>query len=116
MNIPRSDEESKKFFESILPADGRIKVRPMFGNIAAFVKGNMFAGLYGKDIFVRLYGEDQATLLENKGASMFEPMNGRPMKDYVTIPRTWRNQPDNVRSWVAKSYALTSKLPEKKKR
>ena len=61
----------------------------MFGNISAFVNGNMFFGLFGDDIFLRLSIQDQQELLKNKGASFLEPMKGRPMKDYVIIPRTW---------------------------
>jgi TfoX/Sxy family transcriptional regulator of competence genes len=48
----------------------------MFGNISAFVNGNMFAGLFGNDIFVRLSDENRRELLEEKGASLLEPMKG----------------------------------------
>ena len=115
MKIPRSDEKSKKFFQSVLPEDSTITVRPMFGNISAFVNGNMFTGLYGEDLFVRLSDKDSAELLKNKRASLFEPMIGRPMKGYFFIPRSWRQEPDRVRAWVSKSLDWTAKLPAKKK-
>ena len=66
MKIPRSNEDSKEFFRSILPDDPRITIRPMFGNISAFVNGNMFAGLFGNDLFVRLSDESRKELLEKK--------------------------------------------------
>jgi len=103
MIIPRSDENSKEFFRSVLPDDPRITIRPMFGNISAFVNGNMFAGLFGNDLFVRLSDESRKELLEKKGASMLEPMKGRPMKEYILIPKAWRNQHETARLWVAKS-------------
>jgi len=53
----------------------------MFGNISAFVNGNMFAGLFGNDLFVRLSKESRKELLEKQGASLLEPMKGRPMKE-----------------------------------
>jgi TfoX/Sxy family transcriptional regulator of competence genes len=115
MKIPRPDEASKEFFRSILPDDIRLTIRPMFGNIAGFVNGNMFTGLYGNDLFVRLSEEDCQELLKNKGTSVFEPMEGRPMKGYILIPRTWRNQPGVIRSWVSRSLDWTSKLPQKRK-
>ena len=31
----------------MLPDDPEIEVKPMFGNLGAFVHGNMFAGLFG---------------------------------------------------------------------
>jgi TfoX/Sxy family transcriptional regulator of competence genes len=85
----------------------------MFGNLAAFVNGNMFAGLYGNDMFVRLSEQEAKELLEHEGAGLFEPMKGRPMKGYFLLPGSWKNRPDLVRSWVTKSQAWTSKLPKK---
>jgi TfoX/Sxy family transcriptional regulator of competence genes len=114
MNIPRPDENSKEFFRSILPDDPRITIRPMFGNISAFVNGNMFTGLFGNDLFVRLSEESRKQLLENSGASLLEPMKGKPMKEYIVIPRTWRNQHQTVRLWVTRSLDWTSRLPPKK--
>lgn len=74
MIIPRADEKSKEFFRSLLPDDPRVTIRPMFGNISAFVNGNMFAGLFGNDTFVRLSDEGRQELLEKKGASYLEPI------------------------------------------
>jgi TfoX/Sxy family transcriptional regulator of competence genes len=113
MKIPRSDENAKEFLKSILPDDPRVTIRPMFGNISAFVNGNMFTGLFGNDLFVRLSEENRKKLLENKGSSLLEPMKGKPMKEYVVIPKTWRNQPETIRMWVNRSLDWTSKLPPK---
>ena len=114
MHIPRPGENSKEFFRSILPDDPRITIRPMFGNISAFVNGNMFAGLFGNDLFMRVSQESQKELLEKKGASLLEPMKGKPMKEYVVIPKAWRNQPERVQLWVSRSLDWTSRLPPKK--
>ena len=81
MSMPRPDEASRAFFESIVPDDPRVQVRPMFGNSAAFLNGNMFIGLFGSELFVRLSDEDRAELLQEEGASLLEPMKGRPMKE-----------------------------------
>ena len=114
MNIPRADENSKELFRSILPDDPGITIRPMFGNISAFVNGNMFAGLFGNDLFVRVSEESRKELLDKKGASLLEPMKGKSMKEYVVIPKAWRNQPEIVRLWVTRSLDWTSRLPPKK--
>ncbi len=114
MKIPRPNEDFREFFKSILPKDPRVTVRPMFGNVSAFVNGNMFLGLYGNDLFLRLPDEDRQELLKKKGASLFEPMKGKPMKEYILIPRAWTNQPETIRSWVSRSLHWTSKLPPKK--
>jgi TfoX/Sxy family transcriptional regulator of competence genes len=101
-------------FRSLVPEDDRVTVRPMFGNISAFVNGNMFFGVFGSDLFVRLSSEDRLDLLRNKGSSMLEPMKGKPMKDYVVLPENWRVKPETLRSWISKSLEWSSKLPPKK--
>ena len=115
MKVSRADEKSKEFFRSVLPDDARITVRPMFGNISGFVNGNMFAGLFGEDLFVRLSEEKRNDLLGNKDARLLEPMPGKPMKDYVVIPRALLKKPDTVRKWIVSSLDFTSSLPPKKK-
>jgi len=112
IKIPRPDENTKKFFNSVLPLDPRIKVRPMFGNVSAFVNGSMFMGLFGDDLFLRLSDKDNHELLENGGV-VLEPMKGKPMKDYTLIPKTWSNEPSKVRLCTSKSLAWASKLPER---
>jgi len=47
MPMPKADESSREFFTSMVPDDPSVTVRPMFGNLAAFVNGNMFLCLLG---------------------------------------------------------------------
>ena len=116
MAMPRPDAESRAFFESIVPDDPRVHVRPTFGNVAGFVNGNMFIGLFGADLFVRLSDEDRAELLQEHDAAILEPMKGKPMKEYVVVPEEWRDRPDRVGDWVARSLGYAGALPEKKPR
>src|SRR5438445_7546095 len=115
MAFPKTDERSRVFFESLVPNDPRVRSRPMFGNRAAFVNGNMFLALFGAQVAVRLSDEDRTELLRQKGASGFEPMPGRPMKEYVVLPEGWRTSPKKAEGWVARSFAWARKLPPKKK-
>jgi len=114
LKIPRPDKESMALFRSLVPEDDRVTVRPMFGNISAFVNGNMFFGIFGDDSFLRLSEEDRIELLKNKGASMLEPMKGKPIKDYVVVPGTWRDRPETLSSWISKALEWSSMLPPKK--
>jgi TfoX/Sxy family transcriptional regulator of competence genes len=118
LKIPKPSEKSVDYFKTLVPDDYRISLRPMFGNLAAFVNGNLFMGLYGDDIFVRLSEEDQPELLDLRGASRFEPVAGRVMKDYIVLPRTLLADPEKSAEWVTRSleWALTLPLKEHKKK
>ena len=75
MEIPKPGEDDKEYFRSILPADPEVEVKPMFGNLGAFVHGNMFAGLFGSAVGVRLAGPDAAEL----GGSVIVPPFDTPV-------------------------------------
>jgi TfoX/Sxy family transcriptional regulator of competence genes len=85
----------------------------MFGNVAAFISGQMFAGLFGNVVFVRLDEAARTELLAEPGAGPFEPMKGRPMREYVALPGTWRDRPERARAWVARSLVWAATLPAK---
>lgn len=113
MTMPRPDEESKAFFASVIPVDPRITIKPMFGNIASFINGNMFSGLFGNQIFVRLPEMERLRLLNEEGATEFSPMPGRAMKEYVTIPDQWRQEPEKIQEWISLSLLWVGELPVK---
>jgi TfoX/Sxy family transcriptional regulator of competence genes len=115
ISVPKPDEESKAFFESLVPADPRVQSRPMFGNRAAFVNGNMFLALFGSWVAVRLSDQDRNELLNEPGAELFAPMPGRPMKEYVVLPDEWRTQRGKAERWVERSFSWASGLRPKKK-
>src|SRR2546425_8514908 len=112
MKIPKPTDEDKDVFRALVPDDVRVEVKPMFGNLAAFVNGNMFMGLFGADIGVKLSDADQARLLKEDGAGAFGPAE-RPMGGYVTMPGGWRTAPKKARPWVGKALEHVGSLPPK---
>jgi len=88
----------------------------MFGNMSAFVNGNMFAGLFGNDIFVKLSEKNRQEILAEKRTSYLEHMKGKSMKEYVVIPKTWMNKPETIRLRLSRSLDSTGKLPTKTKK
>ena len=50
MQLAKASDDAKALFTSVVPDDPRVVVKPMFGNLGAFVNGNMFAGLFGDRI------------------------------------------------------------------
>src|SRR5919198_1565611 len=110
--IPKPAEADKAFFQSLVPERPDVRVKPMFGNVSAFVNGNMFMGLFGSDLFLRLPDEARESL-RKAGGGQFEPMPGRPMRGYVILPASWRRQPKRIREWVDRSLAWAQGLPPK---
>jgi TfoX/Sxy family transcriptional regulator of competence genes len=110
--MPKPSEEAKAAFTKLVPAAHAVTLRPMFGNLAAFVNGNMFAGLFGEDLFVRL-PEAESAAVRKEGGRDFAPMPGRAMKGYVTVPSTWRAKTEDTKSWIKTALELTGKMPPK---
>jgi len=98
--MPKPSDQAKAAFTKLVPGGPTVTLRPMFGNLAAFVNGNMFAGLFGEDLFVRL-PDDQSAKLRKQGGRDFAPMAGRPMKGYVTVPSTWHTKLEPAKEWIA---------------
>jgi TfoX/Sxy family transcriptional regulator of competence genes len=115
VEIPKPSEEDKRFFRSVLPDDPDVEVKPMFGNLGAFVHGNMFAGLFGPAVGVRLNQTDATELTAVDGAGPFGPAE-RPMGGYISLPGAWRDDADMAASWVERALAHVSSLPPKVKK
>jgi TfoX/Sxy family transcriptional regulator of competence genes len=110
MQMPKPTEKDRARFEALVPADERVQVKPMFGNLGAFVNGNMFMGLFGSDIGVKLADADQQAL-HDAGGGPFGPEE-RPMGGYVALPASLSDA--EVAQWVAASLAHVATLPPKK--
>jgi TfoX/Sxy family transcriptional regulator of competence genes len=92
-----------------------VERRHMFGYPAAFTNSQMFASLFQDQMIVRLSDAERRALGE-KGGQPFEPMPGRPMHEYVTVPQTIRESASALRTWLAKAHAYATSLPPKKRR
>jgi len=112
MSMPKPSEQAKAAFQKLIPPDPAVLTRPMFGNLSAFVNGNMFCGLFGEDLFVRVSEEDQSKL-RKQGGKAFEPMPGRAMTGYVVVPAGWQKKPDAARSWIVTALSWSKALPAK---
>ena len=112
MSIPKPSEPAKAAFAQLVPKDPAVTTRPMFGNLSGFVNGNMFCGLFGDDIFVRVSDMDQAKV-RKQGGKPFEPMTGRAMTGYVMLAPGWQKKMDATRDWVMVALAWSRKLPPK---
>ena len=114
MEIPKPTDADKDRFRALVPEDPRVEIKPMFGNLGAFVNGNMFMGLFGADVGVKLAPTDAAELLAVEGAGPFGPAE-RPMGGYVTLPPALDGTAEGPR-WVERALEHVAALPPKVKR
>jgi TfoX/Sxy family transcriptional regulator of competence genes len=113
MEMPKPTDEDKDYFRSLVPDTAGVEVKPMFGNLGAFVNGNMFAGLFGSSVGVKLAPGDRAELSEIEGAGSFGPAE-RPMGGYVSLPASYT--PEQATAWVEKARDFVATLPPKVKK
>lgn len=84
----------------------------MFGNLGAFVNGNMFMGLFGADIGVKLARADLDELARVAGSGPFGPAE-RPMGGYLSLPVSMIGTPD-AQHWIRQALEYVAGLPPKK--
>jgi TfoX/Sxy family transcriptional regulator of competence genes len=111
MEMPKPTPADLDRFRSVVPDDPRVEVKPMFGNLGAFVNGNMFMGLFGSSIGVKLDDAGREELSGVDGAGPFGPAE-RPMGGYVSLPPAWGHGPEAV-AWAERSLGHVASLPPK---
>ena len=87
----------------------------MFGCPCAFANGQMFAGVHQETLFVRLPENERQELLKLAGAHPFEPMAGRPMREYVVLPAALVASDDDLHNWLVRGLQYAQSLPPKKR-
>jgi TfoX/Sxy family transcriptional regulator of competence genes len=99
-------------FNAALPSN--VERRKMFGYPAAFVNGNMAAGLHGDDLVLKLDEKNRDALMK-AGGKPFVVM-GRTMKEFVVARQEMRDEPAELKKWISRSIAFAASLPPKAKK
>ena len=110
MKMPRPSEDAKAAFANLVPDEPAVTLRPMFGQLSAFVNGNMFCGIYGEELMVRL-PPDEIEALKKQGGRDFEPVAGHKMGGYVVVPGNWRAKPPSA--LIKRALEVARKMPAK---
>ena len=110
-----SPELGELLAEALAPIDH--EKRSMFGMPAYFINGNLFAGVHGRNLMVRLSPTDRDEIRAlHSGVAAFEPMPGRTMKEYVTLPASVYDDPVELDAWLRRSQSFVASLPPKEKK
>lgn len=115
MHWQKSPPELVEHFAAVtdqLLADPAVERRQMFGYPACFVGGHMFTGLHQDRWVVRLDDRGMAELA-GAGGSAFEPMPGRPMRGFVTLPEAIVADEDTLTAWLERALEHARRLPPK---
>jgi TfoX/Sxy family transcriptional regulator of competence genes len=97
--------------------DKNCDYKKMFGYPVFFFNGNMFVGVHGNKLFLRLSDADTAEMMkECKDVVAFEPMPGHAMKGYVVLPKPVYFDDKLFAEYLDKSINYVSNLPPKKKK
>ena len=110
MKMPKPTDEDRERFHGLVPDGPGVEVKPMFGNLGAFVNGNMFMGLLGSSVGVKLADDDLAELRAQPGAGAFGPED-RPMGGYAALPADWSTE--HAAEWAQKAHDHVAALPPK---
>ena len=113
MQMAKASDEAKALFRSVIPDAPGVEVKPMFGNLGAFVNGNMFAGLFGDQIGVKVLDDGvRAELAAIDGVGPFGP-DERPMGGYLSLPAAWASEPARMSEWIGRALEGVGALPPK---
>lgn len=112
----KSPDDLIALFHAALPDDPRVERRKMFGHPCAFVGGNLFTGLHQENVIVRLAEKDRLAAIGKQGARLFEPMSGRPMREYIVLPKAALADREALAAWLQRGLSYAVSLPPKTKK
>src|SRR6266852_4618561 len=109
----KSPQSLIDMFGKSVPVDASVSHRKMFGYPAAFANGNLFIGLHQNDFIMRLSAEDRTRFSARYGERTFEPMKGRPMREYVRLPEELLTDARKRAPWVQRSLQYAQGITPK---
>ncbi len=129
MNRPQHDRpRAKEYLERLetllrpvartLPPEVALEIRHFFSGAAAYANGRICITLTTVGLALKL-PEDSRARLKKKGARPLRYFpNGPIKKDYVVVPRSYREDTRKLATWARKSidHALTLPKPVKRLR
>jgi TfoX/Sxy family transcriptional regulator of competence genes len=110
----KAPPELVESFGTLVARFPELERRKMFGYPAAFLGGHMTTALHEDRWMVRLAEADRVELLARPGASTFEPMPGRSMREYIVLPADVLADAEETAAWVERAVAHVKTLPPKR--
>ena len=116
--MQKPSPEAIALFDTAFPDDPRAERKKMFGMPAAFVNGNMFFGVFANGVCMRVgEGRRDEIAAAHDGVGPFEPMPGRPWKEYIHVDaEAFGAGASELSGWILEALELTAAMPPKEKK
>lgn len=86
--------------------------KEMFGGLALLLHGNMFIGILGADLMVRVGPKAHDECVKQPGARPMD-FTGKPMKGYLFVGPQATSTAAAIKPWVGRTIAFVETLPKK---
>ena len=116
--MPKPSKELEARVDRLLGAREPTEKRPMFGCAAWFARTNaqMCGGVYGDGLMLRIGQPAAEKWIRLDRASAFDPMGGRPMREYIYLEAGQLQTGAQLPRWLDRALEFTTQLPQKEKR
>ncbi len=105
-------EELAERMRRILPENGKISEKKMFGGLSFLWSGNMCCGVMGDEIVVRVGADGEKAAMTQPHARLMD-FTGSPMKGFVYVDAEGTKSEADLEAWVHRGIDFASTLPEK---
>lgn len=116
MDWEKANQDIADYLEKLI-INYESRKKPMFGAPVYFVNDNMWTGVKGGIVFLRLSEDDRSAIQsECDEVKPFEPRPNFIMKEYVEIPESKLTEDEFIHNWLDISYSFVKNLPPKIKK
>lgn len=113
MDWEKTNQNMADYLEKLI-INYESKKKQMFGAPVYFVNDNMWTGVKGSKVFLRISDEDRLAIQsECDEIKPFEPRTNFIMKEYVEIPESRLTDDEFIHNWLNISYSFVKNLPPK---
>ncbi len=106
------DEQLAERVRALVEGRKDIDEKPMFGGLCLLAHGNMFAGIQGETLMVRVGKEAHDEAMARPHARIMD-FSGRPMRGYVYVDPPGIASEAQLREWIELGLAFVDTLPAK---
>ena len=107
------DEELARRVAELVLDETKVTSKQMFGGLAFMLNGNMFCGINGHGLMLRVGKDQYEDILAREGAREMD-FTGKALKGFVYVDETGFATEDALQDWVLLSYDFAETLPVKK--